>query len=185
VTLPRVVILNGVSSVGKSSVGRALQEITQAPMLYVAMDDYLSMLPRHTFGTPEGLTFITRDDNGSPSTEVVAGVLVRKALADMRCAVAALAAAGNDVIVDDVMFLSGEDAEYRRLMPHAEVRLVALTAPLAIVEARECARGDRTLGLARWQFDRVHHGRRYDLEIDTSTGSPANHAMTIRDRFDL
>ncbi|MFZ3005690.1 MAG: hypothetical protein WA047_05905, partial [Phenylobacterium sp.] len=39
-----------------------------------------------------------------------------------------------------------------------ETRFVGLLAPLEVLEAREVARGDRQIGLARWQFDRVHAG---------------------------
>ena len=154
-------------------------------MMHVAMDDFLSMLPPHLFGTPGGLTFISRDDNGARSTEVVVGETVARALAGMRHAVAALAAAGNNLIVDEVMLGTGEDEEYRRLMPDFMVRLVGVIAPLAIIEAREQSRGDRTLGLARWQFDRVHQGRRYDLEIDTASANAAQCAQTIRAAFNL
>jgi hypothetical protein len=60
----------------------------------------------------------------------------------MRCAIAAMAAEGDNLIVDDVL-LGGGDAEYA-----------------ALLEARERRRGDRLIGLARWQYDRLHTGMR-------------------------
>ncbi len=65
------------------------------------------------------------------------------------------------------------------------MRFVGLFAPLAVLEARERARGDRMPGLARWQFDRVHRDMIYDLEIDASTASPQETARAIRDAFGL
>ena len=58
--MSRVVLLNGVSSVGKGSVAKALQRIASRPMLHVQMDAFLEMMPPGTFGAPEGYTFETR-----------------------------------------------------------------------------------------------------------------------------
>jgi chloramphenicol 3-O phosphotransferase len=41
----RIVLINGVSSVGKGSVAKALQKIASRPMLHVQMDAFLEMLP--------------------------------------------------------------------------------------------------------------------------------------------
>lgn len=58
-------------------------------------------------------------------------------------------------------------------------------ARLDVLEAREAARGDRLIGLARWQFPRVHAGAAYDFTVDTSLVTAAEAARAIRDRFDL
>ena len=58
-------------------------------------------------------------------------------------------------------------------------------APLDVLEARERERGDRLIGLARWQYDRVHHGKRYDLELDTSKATPMECAETMKQAFGL
>ena len=44
---PQVIILNGIGSVGKSSMAKALQAITSKPFLHVAMDAFLDMLPEN------------------------------------------------------------------------------------------------------------------------------------------
>jgi chloramphenicol 3-O phosphotransferase len=62
---------------------------------------------------------------------------------------------------------------------------VGLFAPLEVLEARERERGDRELGLARWQYDRVHQGVVYDLELDTAVATPLENAGNIRDTFGL
>ncbi len=100
-------------------------------------------------------------------------------------AVAAMAAAGNNRIVDEVMIGPDKVREYRVLLSGFDVRFVGLFAPLAVLEARERARRDRVLGLARWQFDLVHRDMVYDLEIDASLVSPQENARMIRDAFGL
>jgi chloramphenicol 3-O phosphotransferase len=58
--------------------------------------------------------------------------------------------------------------------PH---RLVAVVCPLDVLEAREQARGNRRIGQARAQHERVLAGASYDLVIDT-------HALALDDCVD-
>jgi chloramphenicol 3-O phosphotransferase len=179
-----VIVLNGVGSVGKSSTARALQTLTAEPFLHVAMDAFLEMLPAAMFGHPDGLVFETIEQDGQPSVIVRSGPAVERTLSGMRHAIAAMAQQGNNLVVDDVV-LGDEARDYRRLLADFDLRLVGLFAPLEVLEARERARGDRAIGLARWQYDRVHQGVAYDLEIDTTTVTPLQAAAEIRDAFDL
>ena len=182
---PHVIVLNGVSSVGKSSTARALQVITAEPFLHVAMDTFLDMLPASMLGHPDGLIFETIRDQGRPSVAIRTSPVLDRAMRGMRHAVAAMAAQGNNLVVDDVMIGDGQDREYRALLSGFHVRLVGLFAPLAVLEARERHRGDREIGLARWQYERVHRGRFYDLEIDTVAVTPLEGAQRICDAFGL
>lgn len=170
---------------GKSATARALQAIAARPFLHVAMDAFLDMLPAAMLGHPDGLIFETLQQEGKPSVAIRTGPVVERAMLGMRHAIAAMAAQGNDLVVDDVMTRPGEDQEYRALLSRFNVRLVSLFAPLEVLEARERQRGDRTPGLARWQYERVHRGVAYDLTIDTSLTSPTENACRIRDAFGL
>ena len=58
-------------------------------------------------------------------------------------------------------------------------------APLEVLEARERQRGDRLAGLARWQYDRVHRGKKYDLEIDSGSLNPLQCAALIKQKVQL
>ena len=44
---------------------------------------------------------------------------------------------------------------------------------------RELERGDRRIGIAAHQFDKVHSNRVYDLEVDTGILTPEQAADTI------
>ncbi len=180
----RIIILNGVSSVGKSSVVKALQQITAEPYLDVAMDTFLSMLPERSFGR-DGVIFEPVEVEGHRQIIITTGPTAERALRGMRRAVAALAAEGNNLIVDEVMLGPGTARDYRTLLQNHDLRFVGLFAPLEVIEARERTRGDRELGLARWQYDRVHDGIEYDLKIDTSTSAPLESARRIKEAFGL
>ena len=41
------------------------------------------------------------------------------------------------------------------------------------------------IGLARWQYERVHKDMTYELEIDTSSATPMECAELIKRRFGL
>jgi chloramphenicol 3-O phosphotransferase len=182
---PQVIILNGVGSVGKTSTARALQAITREPFLHVAMDAFLDMLPAAMFGHPDGLVFAPTLADGEPSIVIRSGPVVERAMRGMRHAIAAMAEQGNRLIVDDVILDAAKAQEYRTLLSRFDVRFVGLFAPLDVLEARERQRGDRQLGLSRWQYDRVHCGIAYDLEIDTTASTPPETARRICHAFGL
>jgi chloramphenicol 3-O phosphotransferase len=181
---PRIVLLNGVGSVGKSSIAKALQTMTAEPFLHVAMDAFLDMLPESSFGRPDGFTFETVQEDGLPSVVITSGPVAERCFRGMRHAVAAMAALGNNMIVDEVMEAE-QWAEYQELLAAFEVHLVGVIAPLEVLEARERERGDRMIGLARRQYGRIHKGMTYDLEVDTSKATPAECAALIRRKFGL
>jgi len=183
-TTARIVLLNGVGSAGKGSIAKALQTITIEPFLHVEMDAILQMLPAASLGHPDGLTFETVQEDGRPSVVIRTGPVAERAFRGMRHAVAAMAAQGNNLIVDDVL-LGSEKAEYRELLSAFDLFLVGVFAPLDVLEAHERRRGDRLVGLARWQYDRVHKDMTYDLEVDTGSATPLESATLIKQRFRL
>ncbi|WP_374651181.1 chloramphenicol phosphotransferase CPT family protein [Dongia sp.] len=180
----RIVILNGAGSAGKSSIAKALQEITATPFLHFSMDRFCEMLPSAYWNHPDGFRFVGGTEAGKPSIAIETGPVGLRLMDGMRHAIAAVADCGNDLIVDDVL-LGDEQGEYRRLLAPYTVHWVGVHCSLAVMEAREAARGDRLIGLARWQFPRVRAGRNYDLEIHTDDLPPLDCARLIRDRFGL
>src|SRR5512143_2043142 len=82
-----VIFLNGVSSAGKSSIARALQASLNQPYLHVAIDSFEGMLP----------------DRYAEDGEFAWPVIFPRMLAGMHRSFAALAEAGNNLIVDHVM----------------------------------------------------------------------------------
>lgn len=180
----RIVLLNGVGSVGKSSIAKALQGITAEPFLHLSMDAFIDMMPATMFEGADGLTFETLQEDGKPSVAIATGPVAARVFSGMRFAIAAMARHGNDLIVDDVM-LGRDQAEYDEALAGLTVHWVGVFAPLDVLEAREKQRSDRMIGLSRWQFDRVHKGIKYDLEIDTSRSSPTECAQLIKQAFGL
>lgn len=180
----QIILLNGAGSSGKSSIAKELQKIAGKPFLHIQMDDFCAMLPEALQDHPDGFSFQEISENGKPLVVIKTGPVGERALRGMRHAIAAMAAQGNNLIVDDVM-LENEREEYAPLLSRFETFFVGVFAPLDVLEIRERQRGDRMIGLARWQYDRVHLGKRYDLEVDSGGLGPQECATLIKQKFQL
>lgn len=175
----RIIVLNGVGSVGKSSAAKALQTLARDPYLHVEGDAFLEMVSPRLWGDPAGIVFERIADGDEPSIEVKIGPAINRLMDGMRRAVATLARAGNNCIVDDVKLSGSDQGAYLDACSDFSLQFVALRAPLDILEQRERDRGDRLVGLARWQFPRVHVGIEYDFEVSTVGREPDEIARTI------
>jgi len=172
-----IIILNGTSSSGKSSILRALQELMEVPLLDAGLDRFLWMLPRRYLNRPHWDEVL--------GLAVQAGPVGDRLIRGMHHAIAVLALAGNHVVADHVLVEPRWVGECARLFAPLPAYLVAVRCPLPVLEERERARADqRTPGQARAQFDRVHTFTVYDLEVDTSILSPDECAARIKERLD-
>jgi chloramphenicol 3-O phosphotransferase len=165
VAKPTIVFLNGASSSGKSSIAKALQTMIDAPCFHLCIDDYLGALQTDLWDRPD---IVQREWQ-----HIIRG---------FHAAAAAIARAGNLVIVDDVLENEPPWIEHLlALFEGLDVLFVGVHCPLAELERREQARGDRKRGMARLQFDQVHSQAIYDVEVDTSELSPKACATRIFD----
>ena len=99
-------------------------------------------------------------------------------------AAAAMARAGNLVIVDDVLEDNPPWVEnLLELFDGLEVVFIGVHCPLEELERRERERKDRKEGMARLQFEQVHAQAVYDIEVDTSVLSLEECASVIMERM--
>lgn len=165
--------------------------MTTRPFLHIEMDVFLNMMPERYLDHPDGISFVQGAVEGRLATEAKSGRVAEQVLTGMRQSIAKMAEAGSSLVIDDVLFGNTDQgdarayAEYRRLLKPFRFKTVGVFASLETLEARELARGDRVLGLARWQFDRVHEGMSYDLDLSTDDRTPAECAQEIAVAFDL
>ena len=62
-----------------------------------------------------------------------------------------------------------------------QVLFVGVRCPLEELEQRERKRGNRKIGMARFQYDLVHSHNIYDIEVNTFKYNPLECAMQIKD----
>jgi chloramphenicol 3-O phosphotransferase len=181
-----IILLNGTSSSGKTTIAQALQEVMETPYLHTGIDQFLiERLPKrlivHSDGiqpaTAEGWLVIFRDEALS---EVRIGPMGYRWIAGMYHAIAKLAEEGLDIIMDDVIFDQRVLKIAVQTLPAQHVFFVGIGCPLEVAERREQARGRRAKGGARTFSNLVHVHRVYDLEVDSATRSPLECAIQIK-----
>jgi chloramphenicol 3-O phosphotransferase len=171
-----IIILNGTSSSGKTSIVHALQEILEEPYLDAGIDKFIWMLPGRYLDRPlwdEVLGRATR-----------AGPVGHSLMAGMHQAIVALSRAGNNVIADHVLVEPGWLRECITLFSELPAFFVGVRCPLQVLEQREKERRNRTWGQAKAQFGVVHAHELYDVEVDTSISSPEECARQIKARIE-
>jgi chloramphenicol 3-O phosphotransferase len=189
----RLILINGASSSGKSTVARALQKRLDETFLVASVDTFVhNMLDmeRHiAFDPPadspmqDWFNLHTLDDTGQRSLMLEPGTLAKRFIFGMHAAVAGFVSVGNNLIFDDVLYDPAYLENYVRLLNPANVLFVGLRCPLDVLEQRERARGNRAVGHARGHFHLVHQHGIYDLEVDTSLASPEACADQIAQRL--
>ena len=168
----RIMVVNGTSSSGKSTLVRALQAAAPDLWLEMGIDRFAYALPGRVDGKPAV-------GEGEHLLSIETTALGTRFISGMHATAAALADAGFDVIVDHVILEPGWVAEMRRLWARFDVLFVGVRCPLEIVLERERGREDRTIGQAEAQFDVIHRWTTYDVEVDTSVLTPAEAASRI------
>lgn len=175
-----VIFLNGCTSAGKSSIARALQARLPTPWLCTGIDDAFAMLPPHLHNHLNGFFFDRTEHNLVRLNFGAFGLATLKAHAQ---SVAAIAKNGIDLILDEVVLRHDLQEDWRQALAGLDVLWVGVHCELEELERREVARGDRIHGQARGQFDLVHQGFDYDVEIDTTETPPDVSAQTIIDKL--
>jgi chloramphenicol 3-O phosphotransferase len=164
----RIIFLNGASSSGKSTLARALQEALAEPFLHVSSDHLVA----------SGMLPARRDPHGPFAWWEQ---MRPRFFAGFHRCLPALAAAGNDLIVEHIIEFRAWRADLARLLDGLDVFLVGVHCDLAEIDRRELARGDRRIGEGRAhvETDRIHSFGPYDLDIDTTHGIATGLTETV------
>ncbi len=161
----KIILLNGASSAGKSTLARSLQQKLPEPFLHLSFDHL-------------------RESNALPMARIRNGeldwALLRPAVfvGFHRC-LPAFATAGNNLIVDHIIEQEQWMADLVQLLAPFDVFFVGVHCPLPELERRERHRGDRRIGDARTDFHAVHRFTEYDLDIDATQPIEGNVARLI------
>ncbi len=165
--LGRVILLNGASSSGKSSIGRALLPLLADPWFLVPVDVISGL--RSTVHTRE-------------LTEAEIADMLTRTRRGYHRVVAALAAEGNNVIMDYPLSEPWRLTDLLDVLAPYDVTLVDVHCSDEELARRERARQDRPLGLANSQS--VFEHPEQDLTVDTTNETPEACAQLIADTLD-
>lgn len=152
----QVILLNGVSSSGKSSIARQLLTDLDRPFFHMGVDMIGAMRSQTR----------THEVDERERAEIL-----RRTRAGFHRAVAAMASVGNDIVMDHVLSEPWRLRDCLAVMTGIDVVFVGVHCSLDELQHREQRRGDRPPGTAAKQIDAVHAHGIYDLEVDTSANT--------------
>ncbi|HSJ87358.1 MAG TPA: AAA family ATPase [Anaerolineales bacterium] len=163
--LGKIIIINGPSSSGKTTLALAAQKQFDIPFLRFSFDLFLDnqVLP------------LEQIRNGSFSWEAMRSSVFRGI---HRC-LPALANAGNNLIFDHIIESKSWLEDLLPSVSGLDVFFVGLHCSLPELERREAERGNRRSGEARTDFETVHNITSYDLELNSENALEDNVKLLI------
>jgi chloramphenicol 3-O phosphotransferase len=181
-----IILLNGTSSAGKSTLSKALQDVLDEPYLHTGIDHFLHSMPTTIFRySPDpadveanGWVLYFRDGEMIELPSI--GPAGLQILLGMYEAIAAYSRAGNHAILDDAIYDPRVLRAAIEALQGLPVLFVGVRISLEDAIQREIERGDRALGAAGVFYHAVHTNAVYDIEVNTSEHSPEECARQIK-----
>ena len=174
-----LIVLNGPSSSGKSSIIAVLQDLWPRPLFASGIDTFITGWPQSHASFP--------GDDGSPAPESAMRIVpglgpapswipqygdeFHQVLRLAHESWAAMSRGGIDLIVDHVIIDATIRDQAKTML--VDAFWVGVTCDVDELIRREAARGDRYLGFASGTSAVVHLEMTYDLIVDT-TGTPTD-----------
>lgn len=162
----KIIIINGPSSSGKTTLALALQKKLDVPFIRFSFDLFLE----HEAFPMEQIK------NGKFSWESIRPSVFR----GIQQCLPALATAGNNVIFDHIIETRQWLYDLVSMISELDVFFVGLHCSLPELERREIQRGNRRKGEARQDFQTVHKITTYDLELNAEDSLKDNVGLLIQ-----
>lgn len=180
-----IIILDGSSSAGKTSIIKELQNISDKPLLHTGVDRFWAMIPdqykENGSKAHEGYLFSsTVDRDNNPIIHVQKGPFAHQIDDTLPRVIKTLADCGHDIAVDTIINTDAQLHNYAKILSGYTVYFIGVVCDLKELEKREQSRGNRMLGLARGHNGTINtHKNYYDLIIDSTHQDPTSCAQNI------
>jgi chloramphenicol 3-O phosphotransferase len=160
--MTQVIVLNGGSSSGKSSIARALQDVLPGVWLTFGVDVLAEALPGRGDDPRSGLVL-------EPDGTVTVKPQFRAIEDIWYQGLAVMASLGAFLILDEAFLAGGAGQQrLRAVLGGLDVLWAGVHCDPLVAAGREAARPDRVRGMAMAQALAVHAGVVYDVEVDTT-----------------
>ncbi len=180
-----IILINGPSSSGKTTLAKLLQANLKQNYLYIGFDAMVSMMPSKANGWDgkeilDGFwSYRTYEPCGTMVAYLKRGEYAKQLIQSYKKAAFVFANNGHNLVIDDICIFEGDFQNWQTLLKPFNVLYIGLDAPLETLEIREKQRPDRFQGSARAQRKTIHNHAKYDLWLDTKELSPKECVMKI------
>ena len=179
-----IILLNGTSSSGKTTLARILQDRYDGVLLLYGVDTMVQgAFPEKCDAPPwneQAIRLEMREDAGAPHATLLVAPFMYPVYRSAVLFYQTLSRQGYHLIVDEVLFDPNRVDPYFELLTGETVYFVGVKPEKEMVVQREQERGDRIPGLAAGLYDEVYHPLfEYDLLLDTGRLSPEESADAI------
>jgi chloramphenicol 3-O phosphotransferase len=186
-----VIILNGPSASGKSSIQKEFQSVMM-PNLWIKLGiDNLFDKPMPDI-TLENMAYwqepnlirwvtMSKDKDENPVMALLVGEQGDKVAYGMNSAIAAYAENGCNIIVDYIAYKKEWIDDLQAKLKKLQTYWVKVEIPLSVLEDREVARATSPKGHARSHYETVYWNVAYDLTVNSDKDSAKIIAQQIKD----
>jgi chloramphenicol 3-O phosphotransferase len=199
-----VIILNGPSGSGKSSIQKEFQSLMMLQPSHKAPADRLDLWIKLGIDTlfdkpmpditQENMEFwqsknpirwvsSTTDEQQNAIITLFTGEQGEKVAYGMNSAIAAYAQNGCNIIVDYIAYKKEWIHDLKNKLKNVPTVWVKVSIPLDVVEQREAARATSPKGHARSHFNTVYWDINYDLTVETDKKSAVEIARELKEKF--
>ena len=179
-----IILLNGTSSSGKTTIARKLQEKYPGVLLLYGLDTMVqTAFPEKCDYPPydeQAIQVTTSEQDGHKIISMKVSPYMYPVYRTAVQFYKLLSEQGYEIIVDEVLFDKNRIAPFFEILSHEKVYFIGVKPTKDVVIRREQERGDRLVGLAAGLYDEVYHPLfTYDLTLDTGTVTPEEAADRI------
>lgn len=187
----QIVVINGVSSCGKSQTAQELQSLLSSngrPFALLPFDEFTAMLPKpwvnldsnaQTEISVDGMRFINQSDRLGPKVVVQIGDVARRLRKSAFSTAAAIVAGGNNLIFEGVIFPDEFAFAMEQLKTYSPI-VIHVKCSSEVAQAREKGRNG-FIGLSRGIAEQIQTipETSYSFVVDTSSIAPHDAAKEI------
>ncbi|MDD1730156.1 MAG: chloramphenicol phosphotransferase CPT family protein [Methanospirillum sp.] len=179
-----IILLNGTSSSGKTTIAKQLQKKYPGVLLLYGLDTMVqTAFPEKCDYPPydeQAIQVTTSEQDGHQIIRMKVSSYMYPVYQTAVQFYKMLSEQGYGIIVDEVLFDKNRITPFFEILSHEKVYFIGVKPSKDVVIRREQERGDRLVGLAAGLYDEVYNPYfTYDITLDTGTVIPEEAADRI------
>jgi chloramphenicol 3-O phosphotransferase len=183
----KVILLNGPSCSGKTSISRSMQITLGEPCFYISIDNMLGCLIQNDYFIDDPFLYLGEPPlldrsihrQSDHCFNTLMDILFPRFIKGFHASIAAYAGFGVTVIVDHLLLEKDWLLDCLHALQSNTVYCVGVQCALETLKAREKSRSGQFPGMVEYQTSRIHQYCEYDFVIDTTEKTAQESAEII------